>query len=110
MRQEAKEAYALYVETAKRCRLVVPVKGDPWLPNIAARLREYDGLDTWREMLANVERSPFLRGEIESDHPFRANLPWLVKPKNFAKVLSGQYTDCHRAKSKPKSKDDVSRY
>jgi hypothetical protein len=62
---------------------------DPWLPNIIARLSEH-GLDGWTQVLANVERSPFLRGEVKT---WRADLDWLVGPKNFAKVLSERYVD-----------------
>jgi hypothetical protein len=88
-RQEAKVAFDLFVEVAKRCGLSVPRKVDPWLPNIIARLNEH-GLDGWKQALANLERSPFLRGEVTD---WRADLDWFVKPKNFAKVLSERYVD-----------------
>lgn len=91
LRQEAREAFNIYVETAQRFGLAVPEKADPWLPSIAARLRESGGLDGWKRMLVNVESSAFLCGESERD--FRADLDWLVKPKNFHKVLSGKYSN-----------------
>jgi len=81
------------VETAARWGLPQPKKPDPWASAIAALLREVK-LDGWKEMLAAVEASPFLRGEIDKGNgqsPFRASLDWLLKPKNFAKVQSGQY-------------------
>jgi hypothetical protein len=95
-RQEAKAAFDLYVETAQRCGLAVPVKPEPWMSEIAARLREA-GIDGWKQMLAAVEASPFLCGE--NDRGFRADLDWLSKPKNFHKVLSGKYADSKRRAS-----------
>lgn len=87
-RSEAREAFEEYVAAAKRCGLVVPPKPDPWLPNINARLKEH-GRDGWRDMLNRVEQSSFLCGR--SGDWRGADLDWLCKPKNFAKVLSGKY-------------------
>jgi hypothetical protein len=93
---DIKLAFTLYLETAGRCGLAKPRKVDPWVPNLKARLREH-GIDGWREVLAKVEASPFLRGEKTS---FRADLDWLSGPKNFAKVLAGKYDDQHKPKPK----------
>lgn len=91
LRRDARAAFDLYVETAKRCGLAVPLSAEPWLPNVGARLRESGGLDGWKAMLARLEQSRFLCGE--NDRNFAADLDWLVKPKNFEKIRSGKYDD-----------------
>jgi len=45
-------------------------------------------LDWWRDFFRYVARCPFLVGE-KTD--FQADLLWLVKPTNFAKVINGNY-------------------
>lgn len=45
-------------------------------------------LDWWREFFAYVRTCPFLVGE-KTD--FQADLLWLVRPTNFAKVINGNY-------------------
>jgi hypothetical protein len=87
--QDAKIAFALFASSAARCGLPCPETPDPWLKDIAARLRDSGGIDAWRRMLAQVEVSPYLRGDIKTE--FRVNLEWVLKPRNFQKVLSGQY-------------------
>jgi len=87
-RADAREAFEEYRQTAKRCDLAIPPKPDPWLPNIKARLKEH-GREGWRDMLAKVEQSSFLLGHTGDWRG--ADLDWLCKPKNFAKVLSGKY-------------------
>ena len=53
-----------------------------------------DGLAWWTRYFTYVAQSPFLTGKApgRSDGPpFVATLEWLIRPKNFAKVLEGQY-------------------
>lgn len=47
-------------------------------------------LDWWEGYFAYVARCPFLIGE-KTD--FQADLLWLVRPTNFAKVLNGNYEE-----------------
>lgn len=50
-------------------------------------------LDWWRGFFGTVRRSPFLLGQEASGDraPFLADLEWLIRPKNFRKVLEGKY-------------------
>ncbi len=52
-------------------------------------------LDWWRKYFACVKASPFLLGQVtdRSGKAFFADLEWLVKPANFAKVIEGKYLD-----------------
>ena len=51
-------------------------------------------LDWWRGFFEFVAESDFLMGR-KTD--FAANLPWLIRPENFAKVLDGAYHQRVRA-------------
>ena len=58
---------------------------------LRARWREDPGrqnLDWWRRFFEYVKRSDFLMGR-EKD--WQADLEWLIKPKNFVKVIEGNY-------------------
>lgn len=67
---------------------------------LKARLLEH-GLEGWRQMLANARASDFLRTK------FALKLDWVLEPKNFRKVLEGNYgAACSSAVSAP-SNDDV---
>lgn len=50
-------------------------------------------LGWWREFFEYVGRCPFLLGQEASGgrDPFLADLEWLVRPKNFRKVVEGKY-------------------
>lgn len=50
-------------------------------------------LGWWRRFFAYVSRCPFLMGQGSSGDrdPFLADLEWLVRPKNFRKVVEGKY-------------------
>jgi hypothetical protein len=52
-------------------------------------------LDWWRDYFQDVRRSDFLMGRSKPGNgrtkPFMADLEWLVKPGNFAKVYEGRY-------------------
>lgn len=50
--------------------------------------------DAWRSYFADVRRSRFLMGMTQGRDgkpPFRADLEWLTRPGNFAKVAEGKY-------------------
>jgi hypothetical protein len=69
---------------------------------LSARIRERcrdgkpaDTIDYWREFFQTVAASDFLCGRAASRDgraPFRADLEWLLRPENFAKVIEGRYT------------------
>lgn len=72
--------------------------------NMAARWREMsqrqefqseqEGLDFFRSFFDFVGRSPFLMGQVQTNNgnpPWRADLPWLMKAENFAKVIDRKY-------------------
>ena len=72
--------------------------------NLQARWRECwargkyktqeEGLAYWTNLLRHVNDCPWLMGEItprDGKPPFRADLAWLVKPENFAKLIEGKY-------------------
>lgn len=50
-------------------------------------------LDWWRRFFGYVRRCPFLMGQSNSAgrDPFLADLEWLIRPKNFRKVVEGKY-------------------
>lgn len=55
---------------------------------------EEEGLAYWSKFFRFVAESEFLTGRKESrpgKPPFVADLEWLVRPKNFVKVVEGQY-------------------
>lgn len=56
--------------------------------SIRARLRTYS-IDDLRKAFEAMERSEFLRGKNSSD--WSANFDWVMKDKNLAKVLDGNY-------------------
>ena len=55
---------------------------------IRARLRTYS-IDDLRKAFEAMERSEFLRGNNGSD--WSANFDWVMKDRNLAKVLDGNY-------------------
>jgi hypothetical protein len=58
--------------------------------NIGRRLQEIGGLPGWRDVLAEVRKSPLLRGD-KTD--WRAEIDWLLNPTNLTKVREGNYDD-----------------
>ena len=55
---------------------------------------ERQTLDWWRKFFGYVRTCPWLMGQgVTSDDraPFFADLEWLVRPKNFRKVIEGKY-------------------
>ncbi|WP_313114971.1 hypothetical protein [Stenotrophomonas indicatrix] len=59
---------------------------------------ERQSLDWWREFFASVREMPFLMGERtdRDGRAFACTLEWLVRPKNFAKVIEGNYLELRR--------------
>jgi hypothetical protein len=54
---------------------------------------ERQTLDWWRDFFGYVERSDFLMGRKASrgSDPFECDLEWLIRPRNFVKVIEGKY-------------------
>lgn len=55
---------------------------------------ERQSLDWWRMYFTAIRSMPFLMGKVQTygdRQPFLADLEWLVKPNNFAKVIEGRY-------------------
>jgi hypothetical protein len=56
-----------------------------------------EGLQFFHDFFERVERSRFLSGRARASSgrskPFRADIGWLMKPDNFAKVIEGNYDD-----------------
>ena len=50
-------------------------------------------LGWWRDFFGHVATSPFLTGKVSSKDrtTFLADLEWLVRPGNFAKIIEGRY-------------------
>ncbi|WP_103728912.1 hypothetical protein [Novosphingobium sp. HII-3] len=55
---------------------------------LTKRLKEIGGLPAWDRCLKSVEGSPLLRGD-KTD--WKAELDWLLEPKNLTKILEGNY-------------------
>lgn len=51
---------------------------------------EHQSLDWWRGYFEKVARCPWLLGD-GPENGWKANMEWLIRPTNFAKVLEGQY-------------------
>jgi hypothetical protein len=77
-----------------------------WTPDRQAFLRtrwrekpERQTVEWWRGYFRYVHGCPFLMGEGNSPgrEPFYADLEWLVRPKNFRKVIEGKYQQRNRA-------------
>lgn len=56
---------------------------------LIARLRDC-GLEGWQEALAHIERSKYLRGEVNS---FRVTFDFLLQEGGFLKLTEGNYDD-----------------
>lgn len=55
---------------------------------------EEAGLRYWRRYFEHVKKSKFLTGNTEGSagrQPFVATMEWLIRPKNFQKVVEGNY-------------------
>ncbi|WP_175420985.1 hypothetical protein [Marinitoga sp. 1135] len=60
---------------------------------IRARWKEHPDLKFWENYFKSVEESDFLTGRANYGNrdPFIADLEWLMRPNNFAKVIEGKY-------------------
>lgn len=84
---------ALYHELLPQCPQI-----RDWTPSRANQLRARWNEDKrrqdvawWREFFGYVASCDFLVGRSSSGKPFFADLEWLTKPNNFAKVREGRY-------------------
>ncbi|AZP72800.1 phage replication protein [Pseudomonas poae] len=65
--------------------------------HLQGRWREHEAhrdLAFWREYFESVKASQFLMGKVEGrfgTKPFRASFDWLIAPRNFVKVVEGNY-------------------
>ncbi|WP_298305492.1 helix-turn-helix domain-containing protein [Reyranella sp.] len=91
----ADEAFDLYVSAAKHHHWVVPRKLDPDRRKaLIATLKEWGGLDAWREALTKAAASDFIMGRIKrtDEHAnWRCDLDFLLKPKRFRRLMEGGY-------------------
>lgn len=83
--EQVRDAYAAFVLTAKKHGWPTPRNLDADRKRkLRARLKDH-GLDGWRQMLGEAETSDWLRTE------FKLRLDWILEPKNFRKVIEGNY-------------------
>jgi len=52
-----------------------------------------DVLAWWAEFFQHIDKSKFLTGKVNSKdgRAFTADLEWIVRPSNFAKIVEGKY-------------------
>lgn len=95
------EAFQAYNELAQRIGLPIARSLTPARRRaLDARLREHGGLPAWAQILANVERSAFLRGMGGGRAGWRADFDFLIQAKSCAKVFDGGYGNgAHAASS-----------
>ncbi len=50
-------------------------------------------LEWWRSFFVYIGKSKFLTGRVEGsrDKPFKADLEWIIRPTNFAKIIEKKY-------------------
>lgn len=59
---------------------------------LKARWQKHPELSFWEDYFAKAAASDFLTGRRETQRgPFFASFDWLISPKNYAKVLEGNY-------------------
>lgn len=61
---------------------------------------EAAGIAFWRRYMGYVANSEFLTGQADPTHgrtTFVADMEWLIRPKNFAKVVEGRYHSQRKA-------------
>lgn len=84
---------ALYHETLPMCPRIRVWNGTR-AASLRQRWREMPALDEWQAYFDRVRGSPFLTGLTpprNGSSSFVADLEWLIKPTNFAKVIEGRY-------------------
>ena len=52
-----------------------------------------EGLAYWRKLFAYIHGCPWLMGEVadRDGKAFRADLGWIILPRNFKKIIEGRY-------------------
>lgn len=58
--------------------------------------KDRQNLEWWKSYFTHVAASDFLMGKTGGSNgrkPFQANLEWLIRPQNMAKVVEGNYHD-----------------
>lgn len=109
--QIALEAFGLYNDLAQKIGLPTARTLTPQRrKSLVARMREHGGLDAWRQALANVERSAFLRGESSGRPGWRADLDFLLQSSRFTKVVEGGYGNGAHAKTDDPAETREQRY
>ena len=91
-----KEIIELYHQTLPVCPKV-----NAWGKTLQANLRtrwkesvDRQSLHWWKSTFEEIAKSDFLMGRIQTQTgPFLFSLGWFVGPKNFEKVLNGQYAN-----------------
>ncbi len=90
------EIIALYHELLPMCPRV-KIWNETRQGYLRARWRDnekHQSLDFWRGYFTYASKSKFLTGQVQGRPgmpPFVADLEWLIRPENFAKVLEGKY-------------------
>jgi hypothetical protein len=46
-------------------------------------------LEWWRDFFGYIKLSDFLMGKVKED--FQVDLEWIIRPKNFVKIVEGKY-------------------
>ncbi len=66
--------------------------------HLQARWRQspdFQSLDFWKRLFAYIKKSDFLMGRKQRPDPdkpaFKADLDWVIRPQNFAKIIEGKY-------------------
>lgn len=89
---DAVAAFERYNEMAQRIGLPIARSLTPQRRRaLMARLNEHGGIPAWDAILANVERSAFLRGMAGGRQGWRADFDFLLQPRSCAKVFEGSY-------------------
>lgn len=67
-------------------------KDSPRVPMLRKRLKEY-GEDSFKQIVDEIRNSDFLQGKTQSRgrEPFNIDFDWVIKPKNYPKILEGKY-------------------
>jgi hypothetical protein len=96
-REEAEErAFAIFVLEAKRRKWPEPAKlTDDRRKKIRLRLDEH-GPDGWQKMIDLAGSSEFINNK------FPLKLDWVLEPKNFRKVIEGNYNQAPSAADPPR--------
>lgn len=112
---DVQQAFDLWNATALSCGLPQAKLTPDRRKKIAARMREHDGLDSWRTAMAAIDRSSFLTGGQpgrNGGESFRASLDFVCQKSTFVKLIEGTYGNGRHAaaKAKPKQPAYLSRY